>query len=58
LKGDRVPARSIKALSFDVYPGRVTALFGPNGAGHNVASRRIVEPDRGLIEQEKLGRSN
>jgi ABC-type branched-subunit amino acid transport system ATPase component/ABC-type branched-subunit amino acid transport system permease subunit len=51
--GDVVAADEI---SFDVQPGRITALVGPNGSGKTTLLRMLagtIEPDGGTIRGER-----
>jgi ABC-type branched-subunit amino acid transport system ATPase component/ABC-type branched-subunit amino acid transport system permease subunit len=51
--GDVVAAEDV---SFDVRPGRITALVGPNGSGKTTLLRMLagtIEPDGGTISGER-----
>ncbi|WP_245599758.1 ABC transporter ATP-binding protein [Embleya scabrispora] len=47
---------AVDNLSFDVFPGRVTALLGPNGAGKSTALRLMLDLERGRGETLYDGR--
>src|SRR5579859_1819937 len=49
------PVQALRRISFDIPPGRVTALAGDNGAGKTVTIKTIAglwEPDEGELAWE------
>jgi ABC-2 type transport system ATP-binding protein len=46
-------ARAVKDVSFDVYPGEIFGLLGPNGSGKTTTLRMILDifqPDGGAVQ--------
>jgi len=47
------PVRAVQDVSFDVYPGEIFGLLGPNGSGKTTTIRMmldIFEPDTGTVQ--------
>ncbi len=47
------PVRAVQDVSFDVYPGEIFGLLGPNGSGKTTTIRMmldIFEPDKGTVQ--------